>query len=490
MKKRRLAFLLSFVLLFMTFSAIAQDVPADFGPTRNPQYNSYNTNTPGALLPEDLVAHSFILIERYSEDVLMARNETAQMFPASTTKVMTALVALKYGILDDIITVSERAVDVPEDSSAVGLRAGEELTLRDALYGLILRSGNEAANAIAEYISGDINAFVALMNSEAVLLGCTNTTFMNPHGYHEEGHQTTARDLALIMNAAMDHPDFRKIAGTVNYTMSPTNMNPARNINHSDLHLDPRIDNEYYYEYAIAGKTGSHSAAAHVLVEAAEKNGVELISVVMYTNKYAQWSDTSRLFNYGFLQYEAVTVEELYNENPIKVEIKGYDPAESKYVSEEYKEDYRLGRVELAIRSNEQNQIVITKRIEEIAELRDNFFTSHTFVHWDQELRAPITAGQVLGTLIFFSDEGPIEYELLAKRSVTARPDAPPTLDEIVARVHADPSPFPPFSLDWVLPPLLGLAAFLWAIRLMIRRIFQSTKGRKKIPKPTQRYFK
>lgn len=489
MSKGKCTFLLFFTLLLIPFCAFAQNPQPTIFPTRNPQYNNYNTEKPGALTEEDIVAHSFILIERNSEEILMARNETEQMFPASTTKIMTAYVALKYGDLDDILEVSSRAANIPDDASSVGLQEGELLTLRDALYGMILRSGNEAANAIAEYISGDINVFVALMNKEAALLGCTNTNFMNPHGYHDEGHQSTARDLAIIMNAAMEHPVFRTIIKTVNYTMTQTNKNPARNITHLDLHLDPRVDNIYYYEYSIGGKTGNHSEAAYVLVEAAEKDGVQLISVVMFTNIYARWSDTSRLFDYGFLQYESVTVEQLYDEKPMKVEVKGYDPAESQYVSEEFKMDYRLGRVELAIRPITQANKKITKRKEDMAEMREKFFSQYCFIQWEQELRAPITAGQMLGTLIFFSEEEPLEYQLLAKRSVAARPNAPPTLEEIEARVLADPSLFPPFSLDWIMPPLLVILALFWCLRFAIRQIFKSTKRHKRIPKPTKRYY-
>lgn len=459
------------------------------GATRNPQFaDTYDPNEPGSLLKEEIVAHSFLVMERNSEEILMAENETEQMFPGSTTKILTALVALLYGDLNDELEVSATALNLPEDGTMVGLKVGERLTLRDALYGMMLRSGNDAANAIAEYISGDINAFVALMNQEAANLGCANTYFMNPHGLHNEGHQTTAKDLAIIMNAALDHPEFRKIINTLDYTMSTTNLNPARNLHNLVSPLDPGSD--YYYPYSIGGKTGTTTEAGYVFVEAAVKDSVELITVVMYSNLYARWSDTSRLLNYGFLQYESVTPEELYNENPIKVEIKGYDWNEIQYANDDEKEDYRLGRVELAIRAvDSKNTMRITKKINEIEELRNTFISSHTYIQWERELRAPITAGQLMGTLIFFSDEGTVEYELLAKRSVAARPDAPPTLDEIVAKVAADPSPFPPFSLDWVLPPILIVIACLWAFRLLMRALFQNVHGRRKIPKPTQRYF-
>ena len=489
MSRKINCFAILLALLLMPVLAFAEDL-LNAGPTRNPQFaDSYDPKNPGALIKEDIVAHSYLVMERNSEEILMAENETEQMFPGSTTKILTALIALQYGDLDDELEVSGTALmNLPEDVTMVGLKEGEIITLRDALYGMMLRSGNDAANVIAEYISGGINAFVALMNQEAANLGCANTNFMNPHGLHHEGHQTTARDLAVIMNAALDHPEFRKIIGTLNYTISTTNKNPARNLKNLVAPLDP--DSNYYYPDSIGGKTGTHLEAAYVFVEAAERDGVELIAVVMFSNLYARWSDASRLLNFGFLQYESVTPEQLYNESPIKVEIKGYDPAEAQYAADEEKEDFRFGRVELAIRPvDPKNTMRITRKVEEIAELRRTFIGSHTYVQWETELRAPITAGQILGTLIFFSDEGPAEYQLMAKRSVTARPDAPPTLEEIEARVLADPSPFPPFSLDWVLPPFLIFLACLWGFRLLMRALFESSRGRKRIPKPTQRYF-
>lgn len=489
MNKKTIRFVLFFLMLSFSNAAIAEGL-LNAGATRNPQYaNSYKDEMPEALRPEDIVAHSFILMERYSEEVLMARNETEQMFPGSTTKIMTALVALQYGDLEDVLEVSATAMNVPTDGTTVGLKVGEQLTLRDALYGMMLRSGNEAANAIAEYISGNINAFAALMNEEALKLGCTNTYFMNANGLHNEGHQTTARDLAIIMNAALDHPELRQIMGTLDYTMSFTNENPARTIHNLVAPLDPA--STYYFPYCIGGKTGTTMEAGYVFVEAAAKDGVELIAVVMYSNLYARWSDTLRLMNFGFLQYQSTTPEELYNKNPLKVEIKGYDPAQSQYATDEEREDYRLGRVELDIQAvNPKNVVRITKRVEEIKQLQDTFLTNYIYVQWEPDLRAPVSAGQILGTLIFFSDEGPVEYRLLAKRSVAARPDAPPTLDEIEAKVMADPSPFPPFSLDWVLPPIIGLIAILWLFRFLMRLLFRNIRGRKKVPKPTQRYFR
>ena len=141
-----------------------------------------------------------------------------RLFPASTTKILTLYLALKYGTISDIVTVSDNAVAVPSDSSVAGLRSGEQLTLEDLLYGLMLPSGNDSAVAIAEHISGSVDAFVELMNKEANALGATNSHFVNPHGYHDENHYTTAYDLYLIFNQGILNQKFIDIISSATYT--------------------------------------------------------------------------------------------------------------------------------------------------------------------------------------------------------------------------------------------------------------------------------
>ena len=141
-----------------------------------------------------------------------------RLFPASTTKILTLYLALKYGTLSDEVTVSKNAVSVPSDSSVAGLREGEQLTLEDLLYGLMLPSGNDSAVAIAEHISGSVDAFVQLMNQEANALGATNSHFVNPHGYHDKDHYTTAYDLYLIFNQGIQNEKFVDIISSPSYT--------------------------------------------------------------------------------------------------------------------------------------------------------------------------------------------------------------------------------------------------------------------------------
>lgn len=170
----------------------------------------------------DTSLHAAGLFDLEQEKVLCGYQMFERLYPASTTKTMTAYVALKYGNLDDVITVSEHATDFNWDESVCGLRTGDTLTLYDLICGLMLQSGNDAGTAIAEYISGSEEAFAELMNTEAAALGATGTHFVNPHGLHDENHYTTAYDLYLIFQAALQNDTFKEIITLDTYTASLT----------------------------------------------------------------------------------------------------------------------------------------------------------------------------------------------------------------------------------------------------------------------------
>lgn len=162
--------------------------------------------------------HAGALFGMSQQKVFYSEQIHDRLFPASTTKILTLYLALKYGTLSDIVTVSDNAVAVPSDSSVAGLRSGVQLTLEDLLYGLMLPSGTDSAVAIAEHISGSVDAFVELMNKEANALGATNSHFVNPHGYHDENHYTTAYDLYLIFNQGILNQKFIDIISSATYT--------------------------------------------------------------------------------------------------------------------------------------------------------------------------------------------------------------------------------------------------------------------------------
>jgi len=248
----------------------------------------------------DLVAESAILMDAASGSILYSKNIDAQRYPASITKVLTTLVALENGSLTDSIHCNaETLYAIEQGSSRVGLEADEVITLEDALYFVMLQSGNDAAAVVAETIGGTVDGFVKMMNEKAKALGCTGSQFMNPHGLPDDNHYTTARDMALIMQAAVNNPDFCKIASATNFTVGATNLNDSRGVwNHHKMILPA---SEYHYEGVCEGKTGYTSVALNTLVTSAEKNGIKLIAVVLRCQGAANtYYDTAKLFDYGF----------------------------------------------------------------------------------------------------------------------------------------------------------------------------------------------
>ncbi len=228
--------------------------------------------------------HALALFDLSSSEVLHAQNIHERVYPASTTKLLTAYIALKYGKLDDVITVSRNAIEVPLDSSRAGLFTGDQLTLESLLYGLMLPSGNDSGVAIAEYISGTEAEFAELMNEEARKLGATNSHFINSHGYHDEDHYTTAYDLYLIMNACIHQEKLMEIVSSDSYSTRITQKNGTYR------EVTWRQTNRYITGVravpqgiqVIGGKTGTTDQAGSCLVlYEKSSNGLPYISVVM-----------------------------------------------------------------------------------------------------------------------------------------------------------------------------------------------------------------
>ena len=269
-------------------------------PTAAAAVDTYDENNPQDLTEEDIRGAAAIVMDSETGDVLFQKNADEILYPASTTKIMTCLLALEYGELDKAVKVPKQITKLPKDSSLVPLKAGEKTTLRDLLYGLMLRSGNDAAVTIAVAVSGSVSKFVDKMNRRAQELGCTNTNFKNPHGYHNKAHYSTARDLAIIAQEAMKNEEFRKIVSATSYTLAKTNKHKKRKITTSDAMLVE--SSPHYYPYEIGIKTGYHSKAGQCFVGAAEKDGATLIAVTLKSSKNGRWTDTRRLMEYGFYQ--------------------------------------------------------------------------------------------------------------------------------------------------------------------------------------------
>lgn len=261
--------------------------------------------------PETL-SPSVILMEESTGTILYEKNSDEAHYPASITKIMTTLLALENGNLSDMVTFSDDAINNTE-GSGIARDYGEQMTLEQCLYGVMLESANECAYAVAEHVGGTVENFVDMMNAKAKELGCTNTHFANPHGLQDENHYTTAHDMALIAQAAYQNETFRIIIGTKMYTIPPTNKHAEETVlrNHHDMLCTYHNANrKYLYPYCVGGKTGYTATANSTLVTYAEKDGMTLICVVMNTQSPNQFIDTVNLFDYAFDNFQVLNVSE------------------------------------------------------------------------------------------------------------------------------------------------------------------------------------
>lgn len=242
-------------------------------------------------------AKASILIERETGTILQEHNSDLPLPMASTTKVMTALMALEYGRLDEEVTCSPNAFGVP--GTSIYLEQGETLTLKEMLYGLMLASGNDAAVAIAEHIAGSSEAFCQQMTRRAKELGCENTRFATPHGLPHADHYTTARDLAQIARAAMEYPLFREIVSTQRASIPWQGRNYDRILQNKNKLLST-------YQGATGIKTGYTKAAGRCLVFGAQREGMEVIGVVLGCPDW--FGEAARIMDKGFANYQYLTL--------------------------------------------------------------------------------------------------------------------------------------------------------------------------------------
>lgn len=251
----------------------------------------------------EVAAEGAVLLNAATGEVLYGKNQDQQFYPASITKVMTALVVLEHCNLNETVTFSETATTNLESGAvALGVSAGDRLTVEQSLYGLLLKSANEIGNGLAEHVSGSVSAFADLMNAKAKELGCKNTHFANPHGLNNENHKTTPYDMALILRAAVANDTFRKIDTTTSYQFPAIKNAVARTITMG--HKMMYKTDSRYYEGIIGGKTGYTSKAGNTLVTAVERDGVRLIAVVMKA-KGTHYTDTRAMLDYGFALHDA-----------------------------------------------------------------------------------------------------------------------------------------------------------------------------------------
>ena len=299
MKQFKVIIVLTIIFIMLIFpinTILATDTK-----TKNYNPDNINTNSP-----------SIILMDAKTGKILYSKDALKKMYPASTTKLMTAILTLENCKLTDIVTVSHNAIfSIPIGYSHASLKEGENLTVEELLNVLLIPSANDAAIALAEHIAGSVEEFAKMMNNKAKEIGCLNTNFINPNGVHNENHYSTAYDLALIGKYAYSNSIINSIASKEVYDL-PKNAVNNHTVYKSTIAL-LRSDSKYYYEYANGLKTGYTDPAGYCIIATAKKDDMNLLAVVL-NGRYlddgtaTRESDCIKLFNYGFENYTSTAL--------------------------------------------------------------------------------------------------------------------------------------------------------------------------------------
>lgn len=262
--------------------------------------------------PADISVESggAVVVDANTRAVIYGKNMHEQYFPASITKILTALIVLENCEMDEVVEFSRNAIyNVESQSTNANLAPGDQLSVEDTLYALLLKSANEAANGLAEHVAGSNEAFAEMMNEKAKELGCQNSNFENPSGLNGENHYTSAYDMALIACAAFQREDFVKIASSRSYKLPATRQNPD-GLEIFSKHRMRNSNDVYYVPSVIGGKTGYTMLAGNTLVTCAEQDGMKLITVVLKAQNPQHYLDTTKLLDFGFSRFKSLNISE------------------------------------------------------------------------------------------------------------------------------------------------------------------------------------
>lgn len=342
---------------------------------------------------------SCILIEANTGKILYEKNSNDVRFPASTTKIMTAILTVENCNLDDVATVSHNAVySIPYDYTHASLKEGEELTIEQLLYALMIPSANDAAIVLAEHISGSVEEFAKLMNKRAEELGCKNTHFVNPNGIHSKDHTSTSYDLALMGKFAMQNSIIRKIVSTTQFTLPATNKysKTDRIFNNSNDLLNTY--SRYYYEGTTGVKTGYTGEAGNCIIASAKKNDFEVILVVLggestNTGLSQRYLDCKTLFDYAFNNYSLKTLNE---KNAVLKQI----------------------TVRGATEETQNLNVLIKDKIAIFSENSADLSSLEPEITLDENLMAPISANSAIGKITYNYDGQTYSSDLIAETQV------------------------------------------------------------------------
>ncbi len=317
-KKSKISALASVLCLSVAFSTpvFATEDPAVESEIRynmEIQSNSWENWPAGP----QVYAEAAVVMEAGTGTILYSKNIDQQLYPASITKVMTVLLALENLEMNEEVTFSHNAVfSIDYNSSHIARDEGEVLTVEECLYAIMMESANECSNAIAEHVSGSVEAFADLMNQRAAELGCTNTHFVNPHGLPDDNHYTCPRDMALITREVISHEKFRQISSTPRYTLRTTNKKSEELLMNNHHYMINNYKTSRFLDNTVfAGKTGYTTVALNTLVTCATRNGMDLIVVTMKTQGSAErgvpvYTDTANLLNYASENFRKVNIAE------------------------------------------------------------------------------------------------------------------------------------------------------------------------------------
>ena len=402
-------------------------------------------------LPQ-IESEAAVVLDAHTGIVLFERRKDEQVFPASVTKVMTALLAIENsdGEFDERVPFSYEAVhSIMPGSSHIAMDEGETLSLDDALYALMLASANEVSNAVAEFVSGDMPSFARQMNARAAGLGAVNTNFTNAHGLPEDNHYTTAYDSALIMREAVQHPKFIELISTQTYEIMPTERQAEiRLLNNSNRMILPHT--RFYDERVVGGKTGFTNAARHTLATFANVGDIELIVVTMRGEARDPYRDTSVLLDYGFEQFEEIEVLD-----PTRFE----EPVPVVQIMDGTAEE--LGTVMVKASGENGAPATITRLLPKQAA---RYVTVETSL--PSRAIAPVNVGDVLGELRIYCNKTLLEtIPLVAVESIEMREIIPAP----VLPVASEPANSIP--LMWaLLSGLVVLSLLALSVMLALRR--------------------
>lgn len=340
---------------------------------------------------------SCLLMDAKTGKIIYAKNAYEKMYPASTTKLMTAILTLENCKLTDTAIVSHNAIySIPVGYSHASLKEDEELTIEQLLNVLLIPSANDAAIVLAEHISGSVEEFSKLMNEKAKSLGCLNTNFVNPNGIQNKNHYSTAYDLALIGKYALKFPDIKRIAMVKQYTLPTTNKydKTDRIFNATNGLINDDVLNKNYYEYATGLKTGYTDASGYCIVSTAKKDDKELIAVILNSDSISKrYSDCKTLFNYGFDNYEYITIQD--------------EKAVVKQVE-----------IENGSKSSKNLNVVVKDKIEVFTKNDTDLSKLEPTIEINENLKAPLAENTVIGKITYNIDGEEITSDLIAGSSV------------------------------------------------------------------------